>query len=191
MNVYDKWHGLDCLTPLRLFVIRPHPLFWSLKSDSIIMLDILPYDLRLDTRITTHELPISALRLTLPSPPSFWNARHTCLLTLTLHITMILHLHKSEPIKSVHCACEHDVCWADLHPSPRVSRRSFWTLRGTWKFLVNLWILPNMGNMAVLRRAKGYVFKWAPNPALADPCGPPFSNLTVYLQKPENFKSRI
>ena len=26
-------------------------------------------------------------------------------------------------------------------------------------FFVNLWILPNMGHMAVLRRAKGYVFK--------------------------------
>ena len=32
-----------------------------------------------------------------------------------------------------------------------------------------------MGNMAVLKRAKGYVFKLAPNPALADPRGPPFS----------------
>ena len=48
-----------------------------------------------------------------------------------------------------------------------------------------------MGHVPALRRAKGYVFKWAPNPALADPCGHPFSNLTVYLQKPENFKSRI
>ena len=35
------------------------------------MLDILPYDLRLDTRIKTHELLISALRLTLSSPPHF------------------------------------------------------------------------------------------------------------------------
>ena len=121
-------------------------------------------------------------------PHSFWNARHTCLLTLTLHITMILHLHKSEPIKSVHCACEHDVCWADLHPSPRVSRRSFWTLRGTWKFLVNLWILPNMGHMPALRMAKGYVFKWAPNPALADPCGPPFSNLAFIYRNRKIWK---
>ena len=39
----------------------PHPLFWSLKSDSIVMFDILPYDLRLNTRITTHKPPISAL----------------------------------------------------------------------------------------------------------------------------------
>ena len=45
-----------------------------------------------------------------------------------------------------------------------------------------------MGNMAVLKRAKGYVFKWATNPALADPWKTPFSNLTVYLQKPNNFK---
>ena len=111
---------------------------------------------------------------TRPLPPSIWNARHACPLMLTLHITMILHLHESEPIKSVRCACKHDVCCAALHPPLHVSRRSFWTLRGTWKFSVNLWILPNMGNMAVLRRAKGYVFKWAPNPALADPREPSF-----------------
>ena len=106
---------------------------------------------------------------TRPLPPSIWNARHACPLMLTLHITMILHLHESEPMKSVRCACKHDVCYADLHSPLHVSRRSFWTLRGTWKFSVNLWILPNMGHMAALRREKCYVFKWAPNPALADP----------------------
>ena len=57
-----------CLTHLRLFVVRPHPLFWSLKSDSITMLDILLYELRLDTRITTHKLRTSALWLTSSSP---------------------------------------------------------------------------------------------------------------------------
>ena len=31
-----------------------------------------------------------------------------------------------------------------------------------------------MGHMPTLRRAKGYVFKRAPNPTLADPRGPPF-----------------
>ena len=69
MHVYDKWHGLDCPIPLRLFVIRPHPLFWSWKNDSIIMLEILPYDLHLDKRITTHKPPISALWLNSSSPP--------------------------------------------------------------------------------------------------------------------------
>ena len=69
MNIYGKWDVLDCLTPLRLSEIRPHPLFWSIKSDSIIMLDILPYDLHLNTRITTHKPPISALWLDSSSPP--------------------------------------------------------------------------------------------------------------------------
>ena len=33
------------------------------------MLEILPYDLRLDKRITARNLPIPALRLNSPSPP--------------------------------------------------------------------------------------------------------------------------
>ncbi len=109
-----------------------------------------------------------------PLPPSIWNAGHACPLTLTLHITMILHLHESEPIKSVRYACEHDVCSpiCILHHTSR--GEAFWTLRGTWKFSVNLWILPSMGHMAALRRAKSYVSKWAPNPALADPREPSF-----------------
>ena len=56
-----------CLYGFSLY--NPILSFWSLKSDSIIMLDILPYDLRLDTRITTHKPPMSALRLNSSSPP--------------------------------------------------------------------------------------------------------------------------
>ena len=40
-----------------------------------------------------------------------------------------------------------------------------------------------MSNMAVVRRTKGYVSKWAPNTALADPCGPPFSNFITETEK--------
>ena len=109
-----------------------------------------------------------------PLPPSIWNARHVCPLTLTLHIAMVLHLHKSEPMKSIRCACKHDVCCATLRHPLHVSGRSFWPLQGTWNIFVNLWILPDMGHMAALRRTKGYVFKWAPSPALVDPRGPPF-----------------
>ena len=123
---------------------------------------------------------------TRPLPSSIWNAHHACPLMLTLHITMFLYLHEREPIKSVRCACEHDLCWPDLRPLLHVSRRSLWTLRGTWKLFVNLWILPNMSHMATLRRAKGNVFKWAPNPSLADPREPSFQ--TSRLLKTESGK---
>ena len=122
--------------------------------------------------LTSH--PYRPCDWTRPLPPSIWNARHACPLTLTLHITMILHLHESEPMKYIRCACKHDVCCATLRPPLHVSGRSFWPLQGTWKSFVNLWVLPDMGHMAALRRTKGYVFKWAPNPALADPCRPSF-----------------
>ena len=111
---------------------------------------------------------------TRPLPPSIWNARHACPLMLTLHITMILHLHESEPIKSERFDCKHDACCATLRPPLHVSGRSFWPLRGTWKNFVNLWILSNIGHMAAFRRAEGYVFKWVHYPALADPCRPSF-----------------
>ena len=69
MNVYGKWDLSACLTPLRLSEIRPHPLCWLIKSDSIIMLDILPYDIHLNKRVTTHTPPISALWLNSSSSP--------------------------------------------------------------------------------------------------------------------------
>ena len=69
MKVYGKWDVLDCLQPLRLFEIRPHPLFWLIESDSIVMLDILPYDLHPNARIATHMPPISALWTNSSSSP--------------------------------------------------------------------------------------------------------------------------
>ena len=119
MNVYDVWHDLGCLPPPWLFAVRPNPFFWSLKSDSIIMLEILPYDLHLDTRVTTHKPPKPALWLNSSSPALIWNARHVCPIMLTLHITMILHWHERDPIKSVHWACKYDVYFiiSDLYTS--------------------------------------------------------------------------
>ena len=85
---------------------------------------------------------------TRPLPPSIWNARNSCPLMLTLHITTILHLHESKPIKSIRCDCKHDLCCATLRPPLHVSGRSFWPLQGTWNIFVNLWILPEIGHMA-------------------------------------------
>ena len=38
-----------------------HSVFWSFEIDSIVMLEILPYDLHLDKRVTTHKPPKPAL----------------------------------------------------------------------------------------------------------------------------------
>ena len=81
------------------------------------MLEILPYDLHLDKRVTTHKPLNPALWLNSSSPPLIWDARHVCSITLTLHLIMLLHWHEREPIKSVHLACKHDVCFiiSDLY----------------------------------------------------------------------------
>ena len=115
MHVYDEWHGLDCPTPLRLFVIRPHPLFWSWKNDSIIMLEILPYDLHLDKRITARNPPIPALWLNSPSPP----LNLECGLCLDPEFDIAHHYDYALLCNYTHNICTlHMISWSRMRSDP-------------------------------------------------------------------------
>lgn len=92
-------------------------MFWSLESCYIIMTDILWHDLHgymCHCPYNVRTLPSNCICLL---PHSICNARHAWTLALTLHYIMILHPREREPIKSLHWACEYDVCSVicDLH----------------------------------------------------------------------------
>ena len=107
--------AMGCLTPLRLLGIGTFSMFWCLESYYIIITGIVWCDLHLNTPVIDYMTSIMLFNCICLLPCSIWNARHAWTLILTLNSITILHQRGHEPIKPVHWACEHDVCFVICH----------------------------------------------------------------------------